>query len=265
MHEIAELLAESPRDFVPFFGLASHSVATQSNFRGHPAWQQMYSSWWPAFYECLKYYKNKNWRHAFLEAHTGTFSCIVDVFDREKKLGFAMAAMAARVSYQAHGDHYETRYISASVIPLEVIPRSESHRLRFCPTSAQSLLGPPICSLDHQPNLEFYPYKVFEGFGALVVGKGVELQWKMQRRSPFGWWYGRLERLERDQDGRTAVASICFEHFPVGSRWYRLQVRFGDSSIRDCSFGGYTGGIRPVTDVEHKRWMCYFPREPVVF
>merc|ERR1712232_396253 len=188
---------------------------------------------------------------------TGAFSCVVDVFDREKKLGFAMAAMPACVNYQAKGDSYAARYVSASIVPPENIPRSEGHRLRFCQPSAEWLLGPQLSA--ERPAIDFYPYKVLEGFNDLVAGRGVELQWKMQSKSPFGWWYGSLESLDPDAGGRTALATICFEHFPVGSRWYRLQVRFVDHTVRECAFGGFTGGIRAVTDAEHARWMRYFP------
>ena len=40
--------------------------------------------------------------------------------------------------------------------------------------------------------------------------------------SPFGWWYGKVERLERN--GATAAVTLIFPHFPTNSRWYRLRL-----------------------------------------
>ena len=81
-------------------------------------------------------------------------------------------------------------------------------------------------------------------------------------QSPFR--YGRLDALALSADG-SAQATITFNHFPAGSRWHRLDVVVGDSKVRDCSFGGHTGGIRPVSGEENRQWMMFFPKEPVVF
>jgi hypothetical protein len=99
-----------------------------------------------------------------------------------------------------------------------------------------------------------------EGFEGLEIGRGVELQWKMQELSPFGWWFGQLESLQREPNAKTAIATITFAHFPENSRWYRLRLRFGDSKVRACSFGGFSGGIRPVSNAEKEQWMIFFPK-----
>jgi len=109
-----------------------------------------------------------------------------------------------------------------------------------------------------------YLDRVLEGFEGLQPGVGIELQWKMQQGSPFGWWYGRLEALERDKDGVLATATVTFLHFPVQSRWRTLQVRLGGAQMQPCSFGGFTGGIRPTTEAEQKHWMNFFPRKAAV-
>lgn len=185
-----------------------------------------------------------------------------------------MAAMVADVQYQAATDSYLARYLSASEVVPETLPAEEEHRLRHCPASAHGRLQPRCLQLvcpaawslkKESRSREGYPHKVLEGFTDLVVGKGVELQWKMQHGSPFGWWYGHLEQLEVEEDGQTAVATITFQHFPTGSRWYRLDVRFGDSEMRTCVFGGFTGGLRGVSDAEAEHWMKFFPKDPVVF
>ncbi|CAK0858341.1 unnamed protein product [Prorocentrum cordatum] len=200
---------------------------------------------------------------------------------RQKLPRFAMAAMPARLQYETSLGAYLARYLSASQVPPEPIPPHEEHRLRFCPRGVRGRLrcGPPSEGGDakteatapteslkdpHGCDLSRYPYRVLGGLEGLEVGRSVELQWKMQEGSPFGWWYGRLDALAVKPDG-LAQATITFNHFPVNSRWYRLDVVIGDTRVRDCSFGGYTGGIRPVSEDEDRQCMKFFPKEPVVF
>ena len=42
----------------------------------------------------------------------------------------------------------------------------------------------------------------------MKAGQGVELQWKMQQGSPFGWWFGIVESLERDKAGRARRGGV---------------------------------------------------------
>ncbi|CAK9031123.1 F-box protein [Durusdinium trenchii] len=114
----------------------------------------------------------------------------------------------------------------------ERIPACQAHRLRFCPQgAAQEQLQPEIAP---PTSSEIYAYS------HLVVPLG----------SPFGWWYGRVERIERGGSG--AAVTLIFPHFPTNSRWYRLRVVVGDGIIRRCGIGGYHGGIRAVTPEEEK-------------
>jgi len=273
--EIVGYVASSPRHFVRLCALASQSLAVAVDCQCHPCWAIMYSEKWPALYDCLSYHGAVDWRSLYRETFAGRLECVLEVFDREKKLGFAMAAMTARIQYDAKADSYVARYLSASEVMPEVISLVEEQRLRFCPESARAQLMPqcPFSQFYRDAKLEevrhtedeSYPYRVLEGIESLTVGEGVELQWKMQRGSPFGWWYGHLESLKIDADVARATAVIVFSHFPSNSRWYRLQVRFGGPDMMDCPFGGYTGGLRPVSDKEQRHWMRFFPKKPVIF
>lgn len=281
LFEIATYAASRPQDLARFCS-ASCSVAQQMEMMVDSLWCGLYSQRWPAFHDCLKHQQAKDWKHMYRETLAGRFECTLEVFDREKKLGFAMAAMAARIQFEARSNSYIARYLSASEILPETIPAKEEHRLRFCPLNARARLNPgvpPAGSFIGDARVErsnseqgklatstpSYPYRVLEGFEDLKVGQGVELQWKMQFGSPFGWWYGHLEALSVESDGVRAWATITFRHFPTTSRWYRLDVRFGDSDMRPCAFGGYTGGLRAASEAETKHWMRFFPKEPVVF
>mmetsp|Transcript_100091 Transcript_100091/g.283493 ORF Transcript_100091/g.283493 Transcript_100091/m.283493 type:complete len:328 (+) Transcript_100091:69-1052(+) len=278
--EIAGYLVGTPSDAARLLHCSS-SVDAQLQLGTDSLWSGLYRRRWPAFHDCLEYQGVKDWRGFYRETFFGWCECTLEVFDREKKLGFAMAAMAARVQYQARLDCYVARYLSASEIIPEMIPSKEERRLRFCPPSARSRLRPGLLpggelSPDARMDAEIemvkaavgstvYPYRVLEGVDGLEVGQGVELQWKMQYGSPFGWWFGQLESLHLDADGKRARATITFNHFPSSSRWYRLEVRFGDSEMRPCGFGGYTGGLRAASEAERKHWMLFFPKDPVVF
>jgi len=275
--EIVGFVAGMPRDFVRF-AAASRGVARQIGFMVRDVWRDLYARRWPAFADFLRFQGCEEWQLAYKETLCGRREAMLEVFDREKKLGFAMAAMAARVEYDLVTDCYVARYLSASEVQPEYIPSEEFYRLRFCPPSALDALWPAVRRAgDVQPEASpcsslgsrrapraSYPYRVLEGVGDLQVGQGVELQWKMQFGSPFGWWFGHLEDLQRDQGSHTALATITFKHFPATSRWYRLLVRFGDAEQRPCAFGGYTGGIRGVTPEERTLWMRFFPEDPVV-
>lgn len=277
LFEIAGYLSESPSDFVTFGSLSAKLVMTQMEVIADSLWGSMYARRWSAFHECMNYLGAKDWRGLYRDTLAGRCECTLEVFDREKKLGFAMAAMAARTQYEASLDAYVVRYLSASEVLPEKIPAAEGHRLRFCPPSCRDRLQPgfPTAAAQSDARVEnalpestpkgAYPYRVLEGIEDLKVGQGVELQWKMQYGSPFGWWFGTVEAIRTNSDAKTATITIAFKHFPTTSRWYRLEVQFGDAEMRPCTFGGYTGGIRAASESEVCKWMRFFPKEPVVF
>ncbi|CAE8654034.1 unnamed protein product, partial [Polarella glacialis] len=94
------------------------------------------------------------------------------------------------VQYDSSLDSYVVRYISATQVTPEIIPREQEHRLRFCPPSARQRLRPfaaaPTApappkqegSAPEKQGSEGYPYKVLEGLDGLEAGVDVELQWK---------------------------------------------------------------------------------------
>jgi len=281
LFEIVGYAAGKPNEFAGLC-MSSRVLTAQLEFVVDSLWSGLFKCRWPTFHECLRYQGGQDWKSLYRETLAGRCECTLEVFDREKKLGFAMAAMAARIQYESRMDAYVARYLSASEVLPEKIPVCEESRLRFCPESARERLRPGFpaagstardggrCSrttelVKASASSPSYPYRVLEGFSDLRADQGVELQWKMQYGSPFGWWYGHLESLTHEPDGKTARATIAFQHFPSTSRWYRLEVTFGDSEMRACSFGGYTGGIRSVSEAEAERWMRFFPKEPVVF
>eukprot|EP00929_Paragymnodinium_shiwhaense_P016177 TRINITY_DN12438_c0_g1_i3.p1 TRINITY_DN12438_c0_g1~~TRINITY_DN12438_c0_g1_i3.p1 ORF type:complete len:503 (-),score=79.89 TRINITY_DN12438_c0_g1_i3:296-1768(-) len=254
-----------------------------------PIWAIMYHARWSAFYDYLRWQApsspegqtcTADWRSLYLDTLNGRMECTLEVFDREKKVGFAMAAMPARVRYEPRLDAFVARYISASHVAPEVIPQKEAdcgaaleptslHRLRGGSRPADetgaSLAPTTLSSPSHAAETEDeYPYRVLEGTEGLAEGMPVELQWKMQVGSPFGWWSGTLEAIRRDADKGLAHGTIVFSHFPANSRWYRLHLTFGDAMVRPCAFGGQTGGVRAVNEEEARHWRRFFPRRPVM-
>lgn len=280
LFEIVGFLVESPKDFAFLCGMSANFLSVQLRPVANSLWSDIYRGRWPTFHNCLNFQGPQDWRNLYAETLSGSLECTLEVFEREKKLGFAMAAMPARVQYDARFCAYVARYLSASQVPPEKIPSCQEHRLRFCPEAVRARLmrdcppengdakaesSPQKAPEDpYSSDVRCYPYRVLQGLEGLEVGRNVELQWKMQEGSPFGWWYGRLDALALSADG-LAQATITFNHFPASSRWYRLTVVIGDSRVRDCTFGGYTGGIRPVSEEENRQCMMFFPKEPVVF
>jgi len=70
-----------------------------------------------------------------------------------------------------------------------------------------------------------------------------------------------LEALRPDETGTSAWATVIFKHFSPRSRWYRLHVHVGQRVVKRCDFGGFTGGLRRVNEMEEKQWMQFFPRK----
>lgn len=285
----------SPLDLARVFCCTSRTLKEEAAFAMNSLWEQAYKIRWPAFHQAVCFHsQQQDWSKVYHETQMGRCECTLEVFDREKKPGFAMAAMPARVQFKAKLNGYIARYISASPVRPELIPMSESHRVRFCPSSVRDHLQPYGATMSPDATSTFshdsrapdafwsskiprqfhgdtsstseYPYRVLEGTQGLEVGRGVELQWKMQEHSPFGWWYGILEglRTERDHNGERAVATIIFCHFPKNSLWYRVDVRFGDGRMHPCTFGGTTGGVRAVSPEDDALWRRFFPKELVL-
>lgn len=263
---ILEFLA-APVDMVRTFVLGSKSIAEHSWQIRTAKWEAMFRDRWPAFFQCLRYEGRAqavlDWELTYQQMVEGKKEEVLEVFDREKKIGFSMSCMIAKVSWESKTQSYMASYVSASHVLPERISYDESNRLRFCPASAAAQLQPELAP---PTALEIYPYRVLQGLEGLRVGASVELQWKMQMGSPFGWWYGVVEQMERNcgEEG-TAAVTITFRHFPANSRWYRLRVVVGDGVMRRCAIGGYHGGIRAVTPEEDKQWKLFFPKETIMF
>eukprot|EP00931_Biecheleriopsis_adriatica_P077027 TRINITY_DN5066_c0_g2_i1.p1 TRINITY_DN5066_c0_g2~~TRINITY_DN5066_c0_g2_i1.p1 ORF type:complete len:394 (+),score=50.22 TRINITY_DN5066_c0_g2_i1:40-1182(+) len=274
MLEIASHMISSPQDLFVFRAISSF-VPAVLQLQAQQIWSRLFQSRWPAFFESLQWTGTPCWRRSYRQMLAGDCECLLEVYHREKKAGFTMSAMSAYIRYDRKSNAYVTKYQSVNQVPPEHIPVAEEHRLRFCPASARERLQPGclplklstshgINQVDETVNImDYYPYKVLEGLDDLEVGSDVELQWKMQAGSPFGLWFGNLESLVHISGTKDALATVTFNHFPSESIWYRLQVRVGGSEIRRCDFGGYTGGLRRVTESEKKVWMCFFPGKPL--
>lgn len=256
---VAELAVGSSYELVHFCEQSTTFIRAETRLIVDSLWQGLYAQKWPAFHDYMLHQAAKDWRTMYREATAGRSELLLEVFHREKKRGFVMSAMPAFVRYEAMLGGYIAKYISASSVRPELIPHREGYRLRFCPTSARERLRP--CSPPAERAVPPYPFRVLEGVDGLKPGQGVELQWKMQGGSPFGWWYAHLEALHHEQGEDIATATITFPHFAPNSQWYRLDVRFGSSQMRPCAFGGFTGGIRPASTSDRKRWALFLPRK----
>lgn len=270
LHDIAEFAVGRPKDMYRLCYTQSHTLAAELRHRDDAIWNRLYLNRWPAFHDGnCHHYSDRKWRELYRTTLVGHHVLVLEVFNRLKSRGFVMSAMPARVNYVAKSNSFLVRYMSASPVPPEVIPASEGFRLRFCPPDARHLMQESTSGLEGlgalQLPMDSYPFQVLQGYDHLVVGQGVELQWKMQSGSPFGWWFAKLESLKVNPNGgECATATLTFPHFPSDSQWHRLEVRFGDNKIRNCHFGGFTGGLRRTSRAEQEHWQLFMPnRFPV--
>jgi len=263
MGQVLAFLAASPQDLARVCA-TSAAVAAAVALDETSIWRRLFEQRWPVFAECLDAQGANHWRVLYRRTLAGKQECFLEVFERERQPGFAMAAMPARVRYEARLGVYVARYPSATESAVELIIATQEHRLRFCPQAARERLRPPaLPSAEPAVASKCYPYQALAGVEGLRVGSAVELQWKMQAGSPFGWWYGILDALSMRADG-LAVATISFRHFHATSVWYRLQVEFGDGEVREGAGGGFTGGVRKLSENEERQYMRFFPKAPVV-
>mmetsp|Transcript_18929 Transcript_18929/g.35481 ORF Transcript_18929/g.35481 Transcript_18929/m.35481 type:complete len:452 (+) Transcript_18929:39-1394(+) len=258
---------EEPLDVVNLCEFTSKTIYHSSKVLRAEQWKRMYAERWPAFFEAQDYlshvtHTEVDWKSMYRHTCAGKSEALLEVYDREKKLGFAMSCMLAKVTWDANTNCYITSYVSASQVLPERIPYHEGYRLRFCRPSAREQLKPELVP-PQAPDL--YGYRVMEDVPELKAGQGIELQWKMQQGSPFGWWFGTVESVARDTMSKKALVTMTFDHFPATSRWRRLQVTVGDGMSRPCAIGGWHGGVRAVTAAEKSEWAKFFPKEPVIF
>ncbi|CAE7864183.1 unnamed protein product [Symbiodinium sp. KB8] len=251
---------EEPLDVAHLCELSSKTIFENGKLFCPTQWERMYAERWPAFHEAQCHmsevtHMKTDWKSVYRHTCSGKYEALLEVYDREKKLGFAMSCMLAKVSWDANINCYITSYVSASQVLPEKIPYHEGHRLRFCRPSAHVMrrdLVQRVCALMRR--------KVLHDVPDLKVGQGLELQWKMQQGSPFGWWFGIVESVVRDPNSTKAIVTMTFDHFPATSRWRRLQITVGDGATRPCAIGGWHGGVRAVSPSEKKEWAKFFPK-----
>lgn len=228
----------------------------------HSQWEHAYQSRFPAFYEALAFSGECQWHECWRGTISGQVEVLVDIFDREKKPGFAMSAMPAQCRWDHERRSFVARYLSVSQVPEEVIPLKEGNRLRFCPENARD-------QIQAKDRRAIDPFKIlYQPLNTqdvhLLPGQAVELQWKMRGGGPFGWWYCEVESAEPLLASGQYSATLKFRHFPETSPWYRLTVPLGMDSPSSCAIGGYSGGLRRCTEREKRHWMTFFPEQPVV-
>jgi len=212
----------------------------------------------------MTYRGMRDWRSLYRDTLDGQCECNLEVLEREKEEGSFSLTRVARVNYDMTCDSYVARYISDSkdALPMpERIPHAEGARLRGSPHPSKAELGVATDKAEFRVSPD-HPHAVVEGTAGFSVGQRVELQWTLEAGSPFGWWFGVLEDLRHHEDGRCAIATITFQHFPTNSRWYRLSFVFGDTEVRPCAFGGFTGGIRAASEADEVRWRTFFRGSP---
>mmetsp|Transcript_88030 Transcript_88030/g.174696 ORF Transcript_88030/g.174696 Transcript_88030/m.174696 type:complete len:369 (-) Transcript_88030:127-1233(-) len=260
---IIDFVADMSLDAAQLSFLTANSIHAETFIMANCIWSTLYERRWPAFHDAISYSSQEevmDWCAQYQETLVGKTTITLEVYHRERRQEFAMSVMPANVRFEAASNAYVAEYISASKTHPEAIPAKDAHRLRFCPPCTRECLEPLVAARPQVQDKETasYPYRVLQGTEGLIPGQSVELQWKMQQGSPFGWWYATLEAITHETSGMQATATITFGHFPEHSRWHRLKVCFGDAEIRPCHFGGFTGGIRACSVADTKHWSQHF-------
>ncbi|CEM09168.1 unnamed protein product [Vitrella brassicaformis CCMP3155] len=188
------------------------------------------------------------WKRRTREMVKGNISFDVEVFERERKPGFAMSCMPASVRWSAPCRKYRVSYVSVDNVA------------EFVDESRLRLVSPEVRRHRPTPHDYFRPPGIADTLRNLKKGTPVEIQWKMRRDSPFGWWFGEVLSVKTNT---TTVVTVAFKHFPANSRWYTIELRPGaDEPTRNGISGGWVGGMRVVSAEERARWYTYMPSTP---
>jgi hypothetical protein len=165
------------------------------------------------------------------------------VHERQLKRGFAMSCMPAWISWDKTHKAFRVVYLSGlTMTPTEYIGGDSFDRLA-------KMRGDPYAAFPSNAPEEF------------EQGDACAVQWKMLRNGPFGWWYGTIHNVFK-QNG-TWHADVRFTHIVSDSRWHALIIPIGNVAPNEAQSGGFTGGIIKVPPAEVEVWNKFWPSRPM--
>lgn len=183
---------------------------------------------------------------------TGAYWFPAQVYNRENgHVGFLLSCYDAELCYDRQTDTFKARYP----------PHGSCSPLLEENVSWQRLRNPPTSTTAHE-------LFVSTSLKDLRPGDHVEVQWRRNKRFPYGWWYGIVGHLEScDKDSRHCrchlddMVWLEFNQYAPGSRWRRTGVNRKTHTEKGDDAEGFYAGIRKLSSEEASAWKHLWPKE----
>ncbi|MCO5614412.1 hypothetical protein L7F22_068693 [Adiantum nelumboides] len=185
---------------------------------------------------------------------TGAFWFPAQVFNRESgHVGFLLSCYDAELCYDRQTDTFKARYP----------PHGSCSPLLEDGVSWRRLRKPPTSTTAHELFLS-------ASLTDLRPGDHVEVQWRRNKKFPYGWWYGVVGHLETcDKDSRHCrcylddMVWLEFNQYAPGSRWRRTAIYRKTHTEKGDDAEGFYAGVRKLSPQEASAWTQLWPKEPL--
>uniref|UniRef100_A0A251VM16 Putative F-box domain-containing protein n=1 Tax=Helianthus annuus TaxID=4232 RepID=A0A251VM16_HELAN len=176
----------------------------------------VFTTWWNEYLKfnntsiCLPIESVMFW---YLSLESGSFSFPAQVYNREHgNVGFLLSCYDAKVSYDAHTDSFNARYLALGRSTVEENIKWE--RLR-------------------SPAVDVSPYElhVSDCLTDLHPGDHFEIQWRKSKEFPYGWWYGVVGHLE-SCDGNKLYCQCHLSESDIGVQAVQDRVKMEESDYK---------------------------------
>lgn len=251
-------------------------------------WEVLLGISWPPFYEVMQSRGSSNWKSLYELVLTGVFECFLEVFStsddwaRTHGLAGAKLVVPAKLRWNQSTKAYVdacnavSSYESPDLFETTTVAASG---VRFCPAAVRSSLHPQeelkipqmtedVWNIDvweerGRSYSNTYPHRVLPGIDEFITDQGIEFQWKRHLSCPLSWRFGILRSIKCDQTTGLADAHISFPDFDDSAGgWRSCSVVFGDGLLRTFQLGGFSGGVRGLTQHETHQWNSLLRRAP---
>ncbi|RAL45903.1 hypothetical protein DM860_006057 [Cuscuta australis] len=189
----------------------------------------------------------------YLALESGKFWFPAQVYNRENgHVGFMMSCYDAEISYDPKTDTFQARYPPHGRMAVAVESGVAWERIR----------APPIDTSPHHLHIS-------DCLNDLSPGDHIEIQWRRNKKFPYGWWYGIVGHLETC-DG---IPSFCrcnesdsvaldFNQYSAGSRWRRTTVSRKEHREEGNEADGFYGGINKLCTADDiSAWKKLWPSQ----
>ncbi|XP_031111689.1 F-box protein At2g32560-like [Ipomoea triloba] len=189
----------------------------------------------------------------YLALESGKFWFPAQVYNRENgHVGFMLSCYDAELSYDPRTDTFHARYPPHGRMAVAIETGVTWDRLR----------APLVDTPAHDLHISDCLYD-------LRPGDHIEIQWRRNKKFPYGWWYGVVGHLETcDGNQNYCRCHECdtvvleFNQYSPGSRWRRTSVRRKDHREEGNETDGFYGGIQKVESREViSTWKRLWPAE----